>query len=135
MTLLQELDKMEGFGIAQAGMWLIEHATELREELKRAEQYHISARQLEIVTDAHNRIVAQLDRKEKELARVLSDGRHAVGELEGRIANLTSTVEAWNHAEIMKCGCKYNKVWGGMKWEHWLVPCKEHRAPMEARAK
>lgn len=50
-----------------------------------------------------------------------------IRELERQVTNLTSTVEAWNHAEIIKCGCKYNKVWGGMKWEHWLSPCKEHR--------
>lgn len=54
-----------------------------------------------------------------------------VAKLEGQITNLRSTIEAWNNAEIMKCGCKYNKVWGGTKWEHWLVYCKEHAQTKE----
>lgn len=61
------------------------------------------------------------------LERELEARDERIRELERQVTNLTSTVEAWNHAEIIKCGCKYNKVWGGMKWEHWLSPCKEHR--------
>lgn len=61
------------------------------------------------------------------LERELEARDARIRELERQVTNLTSTVEAWNHAEIIKCGCKYNKVWGGMKWEHWLSPCKEHR--------
>lgn len=53
-----------------------------------------------------------------------------VKELQIELANARSTIEAWNNPDIMKCGCKYNKVWGGTKWQHWFVPCKQHRAEL-----
>lgn len=55
-----------------------------------------------------------------------------LAERDRRIGDLESTIGAWGHAEIIKCGCRYNRVWGGMKWEHWLVMCAEHRSELAA---
>lgn len=37
-------------------------------------------------------------------------------------ARLKTTVDV----DIVECGCHYGKIWGGMKWQHWITWCKTH---------
>jgi hypothetical protein len=49
-----------------------------------------------------------------------------IAELEAQVTNQISTIEGLKNLDAMTCGCKYNKVWMGTKWEHYFVGCKEH---------
>ncbi len=57
----------------------------------------------------------------------LRAAQERIAELEKEVINQRYTIEALQNPEAITCGCKYQRVWGGTKWTHWLVRCKEHR--------
>lgn len=63
----------------------------------------------------------------------ITELEECIGMLEDKLTNALSTIAAWDHAAIMKCGCKYSRVWGGTKWEHWLVPCPGHTQQLKGK--
>jgi hypothetical protein len=81
--------------------------------------------------------IAELDhllRESQEQTRVQAvvyEGRERrdkarIAELEAQVTNQISTIEGLKHMDAMTCGCKYNKVWMGTKWEYYFIGCKEH---------
>jgi uncharacterized coiled-coil protein SlyX len=67
-------------------------------------------------------MLTEIDRLRAQKA----DMEKRIAELEAQVTNQISTIEGLKHMDAMTCGCKYNKVWMGTKWEHYFVGCKEH---------
>jgi hypothetical protein len=90
-----------------------------------------------VLAESAEKRIAELDhtlRESQEQTRVQAvvyEGRERrdkprIAELEAQVTNQISTIEGLKNMDAMTCGCKYNKVWMGTKWEHYFVGCKEH---------